>query len=81
MHPVETLTDEELIELGRSVAEIAADIFADCGSPADFCIQHNAGDSIVFGGSNRLTLSARGWKASLIHCSPKFLTRCKVITT
>jgi hypothetical protein len=40
----------------------------------DFCMQHTSGTSIVFGGVNRITWTARnGFQVHPNSCSPEFL--------
>lgn len=65
-------SDDELLELGMSVWEMAESIFDDCKAPADNCIQYNGGNILIFGGSNRIMLDKTGWNASEMHCSERF---------
>lgn len=59
----------EFEAIGIAVYEKAKEIFEDCGAADDFC--HQTG--LVFGGTNRIKLTARGWQAEESHCTEKFL--------
>lgn len=59
----------EFEAIGIAVYETAKEIFEDCGAADDFC--HQTG--LVFGGTNRIKLTARGWQAEESHCTEKFL--------
>jgi hypothetical protein len=65
--------------LGSALYAVALDIFEQCGSVDDFCIQygvdHHASECIIFGGTNRLIFNSYGWHASKRHCRDKFLER------
>ncbi len=63
------LTQDIIDEMGLGVYETAQEIFEDCGAADDFC--HQTG--LVFGGHNRIKLTARGWVAEESHCTEKFL--------
>ena len=59
----------EFESIGIQVYEQAQEIFAACGAADDFC--HQTG--LVFGGTNRIKLTKRGWIAESSHCTEKFL--------
>ena len=65
------MTDKVLMEIGADVADLAESIFAECGSRDDF--GHQTG--LVFGGLNRVILTARGFKMDRSYCSPRFKKR------
>jgi hypothetical protein len=59
-----------------SIIRAAAE-FWENSDPLDFCIQHNSGEVIVFGGWNRLCWTAqRGFYPSVSHCNSTFLKTC-----
>ena len=60
---------EQLTEIGADVYEHAQYIFEQCNAGDDFC--HQTG--LVFGGWNRIKLTARGWIEEESHCSEAFL--------
>jgi hypothetical protein len=60
-------------EIGIEVYEQAQAIFADCKAENDFC--HQTG--LVFGGTNRIKLTSRGWIAEPEYCTPLFLMNFK----
>ena len=62
-------TDDALLELGDAVYELAQEIFDNCGATDDICIQHGT----VFGGTNRLILTVRGWCPDRSYCTEAFL--------
>jgi hypothetical protein len=63
-----------LQNIGGMVIEEAEQIFTECGSPDDFCIQCSVGYSVVFGGLNRLLWTSKGgFKPDRCYCSKRFL--------
>jgi hypothetical protein len=64
---LEDPNDYELI--GIDVYEMAQEIFEACNAGNDFC--HQTG--LVFGGTNRIKLTTRGWVADRSYCTPQFL--------
>jgi len=67
---------ESLQKAGMVIVEAAYDIFDQCGSPDDFCIQHCDGcDCIIFGGLNRLIYRPmQGFWPDRSYCSQRFLS-------
>ena len=81
-HPCKPRKPEDFTRMGAEICRIALSIFAECGAPADFCVQHldskSSGGStplICFGGWNRVWLSPAGWEASRSHCSKEFISK------
>ncbi len=66
-------TDDDLMRIGAAVIEAADMIFTDAGAESDFCLQDVAGDTVIFGGTNRLVLNCRGWAYSNSHCTETFM--------
>ena len=67
-------TDNQLQEIGETVASVALDIFETCGAPSDFCVQHISGESVVFGGTNRVLYHPRhGFSLDESYCTPRFI--------
>jgi len=56
-------------QIGIDVYEQAQGIFYDCKASNDFCHQ----TELVFGGTNRIKLTAGGWIALTSYCTPQFL--------
>ena len=67
------LTQDMIDEMGLGVYETAQEIFEACDAGNDFC--HQTG--LVFGGTNRIKLTTRGWVAEESHCTEKFLAAFK----
>ena len=63
------LTQDIIDEMGLAVYEQAQEIFKACGVPHDFC--HQTG--LVFGSTNRIKLTIRGWDVESSHCTEEFL--------
>lgn len=61
----------DLEEMGVAVYEMAQEIFIKCHAKDDFC--HQTG--LVFGGTNRITLTKRGWEADQGLCTLDFYSR------
>jgi hypothetical protein len=60
------------------VIHLAAQYFEEC--PRDFGLQNSQGDTITFGGTNRLYWHPiRGFTASESHCTPDFLKRFNAV--
>lgn len=67
-------------ELVLSITEEAKRRFFECGAGGDFCIQHCTGESIVFGGTNRVTWTAkRGFVPDAYCCTKRFLKEWKKV--
>jgi hypothetical protein len=66
------MNDKELIDLGIALFGAAETIFHECQAKEDFCVQCISGDTVVFGGTNRLIFSYNGWYISESHCTPQF---------
>lgn len=68
---------KKILDQGLTVYEIvdfAAKIFESAGCPDDFGLQHLGGNSIVFGGCNRLLWNPRdGYFADESYCSERFI--------
>lgn len=62
---------KKLNELGGDVHEMAEQIFEACGACSDFAYQGN----LVFGSTNRIKLTSRGWIADTLYCNPDFLRK------
>lgn len=65
--------EHEFEMMGIQVYEMAKEIFDACGAEDDFC--HQTG--LVFGGTNRIKLTMRGWVAVESHCTARFLAAFK----
>lgn len=63
------VTVEGLYDIGSEVFEMAEQIFIWCGAESDFC--HQTG--LVFGSTNRIILTQRGWQMDRSYCTPKFI--------
>lgn len=63
-------SQDKFEEIGIEVWETAQEIFEACDAADDFC--HQTG--LVFGGTNRIKLTTRGWVAEESHCTEEFLT-------
>lgn len=63
----------EFESIGIGAYEMAEEIFEICGVRHDFC--HQTG--LVFGSTNRIKLTTRGWVAEESHCTEKFLAAFK----
>ena len=62
--------------LAYAICEAAAQYW-DRSDPYDFCLQSFGGDTIVFGGTNRLIWSPRmGFTPDPSYCTDRFLRRC-----
>ncbi len=62
----------------ESIAIGASEYFENCVD--DFCLQFWQGESIIFGGTNRLWWSARrGYTPELEHCTQDFLTHYEAV--
>ena len=66
--------------IGETVTDIAYAIFTRCGAASDYCLQHNGGDCLVFGGTNRLIFNAQGWSIDESHCTPHFIKAFKEVS-
>ncbi len=68
----EDVDDDDCIAIGFQVVEAAMEYFVEC--PEDFCLQNMSGETIVFGGTNRLLWTARhGFRPDRSSCTEKFL--------
>lgn len=63
--------DKEVWEMAEGVFDAAEIIFGECGAANDFC--HQTG--VVFGGTNRIVLTTKGWRADRSYCTPEFLEK------
>jgi hypothetical protein len=61
--------NDDLLDLGCRVLDMAEQIFKWCGAENDFC--HQTG--LVFGGTNRIILTHRGWEMDRSYCTEKFI--------
>lgn len=60
--------------IGDIVLEAAHDIFCTCQAESDFCVQSTGGQTVVFGGTNRLIWTARGgFRPDRGYCTERFL--------
>ena len=57
----------------NSMLLLSLDIFSQCGAGGDWCLQSTDTGGLVFGGDNRVRLTAVGWVASKSHCTKEFL--------
>jgi len=60
---------DALDDIGYRIFDMAEQIFKWCGAEDDFC--HQTG--LVFGGTNRIMLTYRGWEMDRSYCSEKFI--------
>jgi len=58
-------------QIGIDAYEIAEQIFQECNVPNDF--SHQTG--LVFGSTNRIKLTPRGWIADINYCTAAFIER------
>ena len=69
-----TFEEKACLEIGQGVIGAAREIFKECGSGEDFCIQHVGDGSAVFGGNNRLLFSyGNGFRPDEKLCTKRFL--------
>lgn len=62
--------------IGEMLCDAAFTIFADCEAESDFCVQHVAPDSVVFGGTNRVLFHPeRGFHPDPSYCTRRFLKK------
>ena len=67
------MTNEELMEMGVALLEVAEEVFHTCRADEDFCVQSIGLSNVVFGGTNRLVFSHKGFFINESHCTPQFV--------
>lgn len=58
--------------LGELLCEMAEEIFIECGAADDFCIQSVGSAAAVFGGTNRLIFTIKGFHIDESYCNHEF---------
>ncbi len=72
----EQISEDDHCHIVMSIVHAAARYFEKC--PEDFCIQHVAAVSIIFGGTNRLIWSpVSGFRYDEPYCRPEFIAHYK----
>jgi hypothetical protein len=65
--------EKSVYAIGEAVVDTAEAVFKEAGCPADYCIQQNDGDTVIFGSTNRLKWSVlSGWTIFRSSCNEKF---------
>tara|TARA_Y100000034_G_C6623727_1_gene271998 strand:+ start:82 stop:366 length:285 start_codon:yes stop_codon:yes gene_type:complete len=73
---IEQVRVDDFEGIANLVIEKAGVLFAECNEARDFCIQNVSGNSVVFGGLNRVIWHpARGFKCDEPYCSDDFIER------
>jgi len=79
--PNEKRLRQRYSELGEVVCDEARGIFDECGADEDFCIQDVGETYIIFGGTNRLIWTCRGFTIDKHLCTPNFIDSFENLVT